>query len=186
MIGKYIEACCKPRQAHKTLILFGSVPLFSELRMFQLGVMEPLTLCLFILPSGSTSGRSGIWACSTMPWFLNDSLVPTAKRSGITISTYLATHLWKQDLSSTRDEVVLNALVCNIALSKYVPYVHIWWVFTVYCVSVCLLAVRFHIRKENSSMKMNLKRKGIRYNKLLVWLGFFTFKYAIRKHHGAK
>ncbi|XP_058690913.1 cyclin-dependent kinase 19 isoform X3 [Poecile atricapillus] len=27
---------------------------------------------------------------------------------------------------------------------------------------MCLLAVRFHIQKENSSMKMNLKRKGIR------------------------
>ncbi|XP_040983376.1 cyclin-dependent kinase 19 isoform X2 [Aquila chrysaetos chrysaetos] len=34
----------------------------------------------------------------------------------------------------------------------------------VYCVSVYLLAVRFHILKENSSMKMNRKRKGIRIN----------------------
>lgn len=83
-------------------------------------------------------------------------------------------------------EMKLYALVFNIALSKCMPCVHICGVFTVYCVSVCLLAVRFHIQKENSSMKMNLKRKGIRYNKLLVWLGFFTFRYAIRKHHDAK
>uniref|UniRef100_A0A8C3GVB7 cyclin-dependent kinase n=1 Tax=Corvus moneduloides TaxID=1196302 RepID=A0A8C3GVB7_CORMO len=51
---------------------------------------------------------------------------------------------------------------------------------------MCLLAVRFHIQKENSSMKMNLKRKGIRYNKLLFLAIFFTSKYAIRKHDGAK
>lgn len=35
-------------------------------------------------------------------------------------------------------------------------------------------------------MKMNLKRKGIRYNKLFfLIIIFYFFKYAIRKSHGA-
>lgn len=108
-------------------------------------------------------------------------------QSAPTLGSHTATHLWKQDLSNTRNQVVLYALVFNIVLSKCMPCVHICGVFTVYCVSVCLLAVRFHIQKENSSMKMNLKRKGIRYNKnSLFGQDFFTFKYAMRKHHGAK
>lgn len=49
------------------------------------------------------------------------------------------------------------------------PCVVVCGVFAVYCVAVYLLAVRFHILKENSSMKMNLKRKGIRYNKLFFF-----------------
>lgn len=65
----------------------------------------------------------------------------------------------------------------------YVVCTYLW---SVYCVSVYLLAVRFHILKENSSMKMNLKRKGIRYNKLFfLIIIFYFFKYAIRKSHGA-
>lgn len=135
VIGKSIEACCKPRRAHKTLILFGSVHLFSGPCMFQVGVVEPLTWCLFILPSGSTSGRSGIWACLTMPWFLNDSLVPTAKRSDITISTYLGRsqcHSLVETGCVSRNEVVLHAFVFNIALRKCMPYVHICGVFTVF------------------------------------------------------
>lgn len=55
--------------------------------MLQLGVVEPLTLRLLVLPSGSTSGRSGIQACSAMPWFLRDGLMPTAQGSDILIST---------------------------------------------------------------------------------------------------
>lgn len=54
-------------------------------------------------------------------------------------------------------------------------YVHLCGVFTVYCVSVYLLAVRFHILKENSLTKMNLKRKGIRYDKTPLFFFFFPF-----------
>lgn len=61
---------------------------------------------------------------------------------------------------------MLYSLIFHIAFSKSRSYVRICGAFTVYCVSVYLLAVRFHILKENSSTKMNLKRKGIRYNKL--------------------
>lgn len=57
------------------------------------------------------------------------------------------------------------------------------YLLCVYCVPVYLLAVRFHILNENSLMKMNLKRKGIRYNKLFF---FFFLKYAIRKSYGTK
>lgn len=158
--------------------------------MFQLGAVEPLTLCLFILPSGSTSGRSGIRTCSTMPWFLNDGLIPTAKRSDITISTQLLVSASVSGAHSATygnrtcdiQESKLWCIHLVLALSKWMSYVHICWVFTVHCVSVYLLAVRFHILKENSSMKMNLKRKGIRYNKLPF---FFSIERAVRGSGGA-
>lgn len=108
-------------------------------------------------------------------------------QSALILGAHTATHLWKQDLSNTKNEVMLYALVFNVVLSKCMPCVHICGVFTFYCISVCLLAVRFRIRKENSSMKMNLKRKGIRYNKLLVWLFllfclfFFYFQVGSKK-----